>query len=420
MDRGLQTLTQPDTKELEDPEEILGIIADPARRGTLYPYLHRLREVAPCFRTDQLTGSPAWLLTRHADVRDVLRHRAARSDHRGVEIFDQGPAGRVFYEMQLNTLLFMEPEQHDRVRALISRAFTPRAVEGRRQRVQEVVNELLDQVAERGGMDVVADFAYPLPMVVICEMLGVPAEDLPLFQRWAHDSHRRGELGLISDEVVARGEEATRGFQEYFLGLIDEHRKRPRDDLMSALIAAEDGGQRLSDEDLVGSCYILLQAGHGTTADLIATSVNALLENPEQEAWLRASPERMPGAVEEFLRYDTSVQISQRVGSEAIELGEQRIPPGEVCVLFNGAANRDPAAFHEPDHLELARDPNPHITFGLGYHTCLGSSLARLEIQTALSTLLARIPKLHYAGERPTYRSNLFLRGLPKLLVEFG
>ena len=237
MDFGLQTVTQPDTTELEDPEEILGIISDPARRGALSPYLHRLREVAPRFRTDQLTGSPAWLLTRHADVRDILRHRAARSDHRGVEIFDQGPAGRVFYEMQLNTLLFMEPEQHDRVRALISRAFTPRSVEGRRQRVQEVVDELLDRVADQGGMDVVADFAYPLPMVVICEMLGVPAEDLPLFRRWGHDSHRRGELGLISDEVVARGEEATRGFQEYFLGLIGEHRKRPREDLMSALIA---------------------------------------------------------------------------------------------------------------------------------------------------------------------------------------
>ena len=416
----MQTATQPDTTELEDPEEILGIISDPARRGALYPYLHRLREVAPLFRTDQLTGSPAWLLTRHADVRDILRHRAARSDHRGVEIFDQGPAGRVFYEMQLNTLLFMEPEQHDRVRALISRAFTPRSVEGRRQRVQEVVDELLDRVADQGGMDVVADFAYPLPMVVICEMLGVPAEDLPLFRRWGHDSHRRGELGLISDEVVARGEEATRGFQDYFLGLIRDHRKRPRDDLMSALIAAEDGGQRLSDEDLVGSCYILLQAGHGTTADLIAMAVNALLENPAQEAWLRASPERMPSAVEEFLRYDTSVQISQRVGSEAIEIGGQRIPPGEVCVLFNGAANRDPAAFEEPDRLDLGRDPNPHITFGLGYHTCLGASLARLEIQTALRTLLARIPKLHFAGERPEYRSNLFLRGLPKLPVEFG
>ena len=416
----MQAVTPPDTLELEDPGEILAIISDPARRGALYPYLHRLREVAPLFNTDQLTGSPAWLLTRHADVRAVLRHRAARSDHRGVEIFDQGQAGRIFYEMQLNTLLFLDAKSHDRVRALISRAFTPRSVEQRRQRVQQVVDELLDQVEGRDGMDVVADFAYPLPMVVICEMLGVPAEDLPLFKRWAHDSHRRGELGLISDEVVQRGEEATRGFQEYFLGLIGEHRKRPREDLMSALIAAEDGGQRLSDEDLVGSCYILLQAGHGTTADLIAMSVNAVLQNPEQEAWLRASPERMPGAVEEFLRYDTSVQISQRVGSETIEVGGQQIPPGEVCVLFNGAATRDPAAFHEPDRLDLGRDPNPHITFGLGYHTCLGASLARLEIQTALQTLLARFPKLHFAEERGAYRSNLFLRGLSKLPVRFA
>lgn len=416
----METVTQPDTLELEDPGEILAIISDPARRGALYPYLHRLREVAPRFHTDALTGSPAWLLTRHADIREVLRHRAARSDHRGVAIFDQGPAGRIFYEMQLNTLLFLEPEPHDRVRALISRAFTPRSVEQRGQRVQQVVDELLDQVEGRDGMDVVADFAYPLPMVVICEMLGVPAEDLPLFKRWGHDSHRRGELGLVSDEVIARGEEATRGFQEYFRGLIEEHRKRPRDDLMSALIAAEDGGQRLSDEELVGSCYILLQAGHGTTADLIAMSVNALLENPAQEARLRAAPEGIPTAVEEFLRFDTSVQISQRVADEPIEIGGQAIPPGEVCVLFNGAANRDPEVFTAPDQLDLSRDPNPHITFGLGYHTCLGASLARLEIQTALRTLLARFPKLYFGEERGAYRSNLFLRGLSELPVKFA
>ncbi|MCH2172562.1 cytochrome P450 [Myxococcota bacterium] len=409
-----------DANTLDDPGEILAIISDPERRGALYPYLHRLRSLAPCFHTDQLTGSPAWLLTRHADVRTVLRHRAARSDHRGVEIFDQGPAGRIFYEMQLNTLLFMQPEQHDRVRSLISRAFTPRSVDLRRERIQQVVDELLDPVVDANGMDVVADFAYPLPMVVICEMLGVPAEDLPLFQRWAHDSHRRGELGLISEEVVARGEEATRGFQDYFLGLIREHRRHPREDLMSALIEAEDGGGRLSDEELVGSCYILLQAGHGTTADLIAMAVNALLNHPSQQAELRADPSRMQRAVEEFLRFDTSVQISQRVANETMQIGDQAIPPGEVCVLFNGAANRDPGAFQDPDQLNLGRDPNPHVTFGMGYHTCLGASLARLEIQTALSTLLARIPKLQFTSEPPAFRSNLFLRGLSTLPVEFA
>ncbi|MEE2678705.1 MAG: cytochrome P450 [Myxococcota bacterium] len=416
----MQAIKPPDAAELEDPGEILAIISDPARRGTLYPDLHRLREVEPRFHTDALTGSPAWLLTRHADVQTVLRHRAARSDHRGVEIFDQGPEGRVFYEMQLNTLLFLPPDRHDRVRSLISKAFTPRSVEQRLPRIQQVVDTLLDAVEDRGEMDLVADFAYPLPMVVICEMLGVPAEDLPRFQRWAHDSHRRGELGLISDAVIARGEEATRGFQEYFRGLIEDHRKHPRDDLMSALLAAEDGGERLSDEDLVGSCYILLQAGHGTTADLIAMSVNALLENPEQEARLRDAPEGIPVAVEEFLRFDTSVQISQRVADEAMTIGGQVIPPGEVCVLFNGAANRDPEVFASPDQLDVARTPNPHLTFGMGYHTCLGASLARLEIQTALRTLLARFPKLKFSGARGAYRSNLFLRGLSELPLRFS
>jgi cytochrome P450 len=407
--------------ELRDPEEILAVILDPKRRGSLYPYLHRLRDVGPILRTDQATGRPAWVLTRYADVREALKHPDVRSDERGVEVFDVGPKGRCFVEMQRNTLLFLPPGKHDRVRGLISRAFTPRAVAERQGRIREVLEQLIDRVEAEGRMDVVHDFAFQLPVVVICEMLGVPTEDLHRFYDWAHHSSRRGEIGQVDAEIVRRGEEATRGYSAYFLELIEERRRRPRHDLMTALIEARDeDGSSLDDEELVGSCYILLQAGHGTTQDLIGMGTLALLRHPEQLEFLRRTPAAIPTAVEEFLRYDTSVQISQRVGDVPLELGGAAIPAGEVCVLFNGGANRDPAEFPDPDRLDVRRSPNLHLSFGLGRHTCLGQSLARMELRGAFDTLLRRLPKLRLdEAARPAWRDSLFLRGLETLPVRF-
>ncbi|MCP4908000.1 MAG: cytochrome P450 [bacterium] len=407
--------------DLEDPHEILALILDPKRRGTLHPYLHRLREVAPILHTDQATGRPAWVLTRYAEIRDVLRRPDVRSDERGADLFDVGPEGHHFVDMQRNTLLFLSPRKHDHVRELISRAFTPRAVELRQERVQTVVDELIDRLAPLGRMDFVHDFAFRLPMAVICEMLGVPPDDLPQFYDWAQDSSRRAEIGGITDEIVSRGERATLGYADYFMKLIEDHRRAPRFDLMTALIDTRDEeGVGLSDEDLVGGCYILLQAGHGTTQDLLGMGILALLQRPEQLEFLRQTPEAIPTAVEELLRFDTSVQISQRVSDEPFQLGDTTIGAGEVCVLFNGAANRDPAMFADPDRLEIARTPNAHLSFGLGRHTCLGASLARLEIRTALETILRRLPDLRLDGDAPhAYRDSLFLRGLDTLPLRF-
>ena len=220
-----------------------------------------------------------------------------------------------------------------------------------------------------------------------------------------------GEIGSVSDEIIARGETATLGYRDYFLRLIEEHRRQPRFDLMTALIEAEDEHGRLSDEDLVGSCYILLQAGHGTTSDLIGTGTLALLDHPDQWAYLLEHPEAVPTAVEELLRYDCSVQISQRVADVPFQVGDVTIPAGEVCVLFNGGANSDPAEFPEPDRLDVTRRPNAHVAFGLGRHTCLGASLARMELRSAFGTLLERTPELRLDGT-PRFRESLFLRGL--------
>lgn len=407
--------------EMKSPEQVLGAILDPERRGTLYPYLHRLRTLAPRFRTDMISGKPAWVLTAYADVREALKHPDVRSDARGVDVFDVGPAGRHFVEMQRNTLLFLPPDKHDRVRGLISKAFTPRSVETRDARIREVIHELLDRVESKGGMDMVHDFAFLLPVIVICEMLGVPTEDLPRFYDWAHQSTRRGEIGQITDQIVREGEEATLGYTRYFLELIEEHRRRPRADLMSALIDARDEqGKGLGDDELVGSCYILLQAGHGTTQDLLGMGMLALFENPDQLAFLKSRRDAIPTAVEELLRYDTSVQISQRVSDVPIELGGDRIPANEVCILFNGGANRDPAVFASPDRLDVRRDPNPHISFGLGRHTCLGQSQARSELQNAYDILFERFPRMRLDdAAEPAYRPSLFLRGLETLPVVF-
>jgi len=407
--------------ELRDPEQILAVILDPRRRGSLYPYLHRLRAVAPLLRTEQLTGKPAWVLTRYVDIREVLRHPDVRSDARGVDVFDVGPKGRHFVEMQRNTLLFLPPEKHDRVRGLISRVFTPRSVEQREGRIREVIEELIDRVEPSGRMDLVDDFAFLLPVIVICEMLGVPTGDLPKFYDWAHQSSRRGEIGQVDDEIIRRGEEATIAYTGYFLELIAERRRKPGADLMTALIEARDeNGSSLSDEELVGSCYILLQAGHGTTQDLLGMGTLALLRHPEQLEFLRCTPGAIPTAVEELLRYDTSVQISQRVADRPVSVAGTTIPAGEVCVLFNGAANRDPAAFAKPDQLDVRRSPNHHLSFGLGRHTCLGQSQARLELRDAFEILLRRLPQLRLdEAAPPAFRDSLFLRGLERLPVRF-
>ena len=407
--------------EMKSPEQVLEAILDPKRRGSLYPFLHRLRALAPRLRTDMISGKPAWVLSRYADVREALKHPDVRSDARGVDVFDVGPAGRHFVEMQKNTLLFLPPDKHDRVRGLISKAFTPRSVENRDGRIREVIHELLDRVESKGRMDLSHDFAFLLPVIVICEMLGVPTEDLPRFYDWAHQSTARGEIGKVTDEIVRQGEEATLGYSAYFLELIEDHRRRPRADLMSALIDARDeDGRGLGDEDLVGSCYILLQAGHGTTQDLLGMGMLALLQHPDQLEFLRSAKAAIPTAVEELLRYDTSVQISQRVADVPIELGGDRIPAGEVCIIFNGAANRDPAVFAAPDRLDVRRDPNPHLSFGLGRHTCLGQSQARSELQNAFDILLERFPDLPLdEANAPAYRDSLFLRGLATLPVVF-
>ena len=401
-------------REIADPAEVLRAILDPERRGALYPWLHRLRELAPVHRTEELLVHRAWVMTRYDDIRSVLRHPRMHSDERNVQIFDVGPEGAGFSALMRQTILFLSPPDHDRIRALVARHFTPRVIERWRAAARREGDRLLDRAEEQGKVDLVKDVAYWLPIAVICEMMGIPRADVDLFFQWAHDFARRGDVSAVDADVIRRGEEATRGFRDYFLGLARERRLRPADDLLTLLAEARDERGALSDDEIVATCVILLQAGHETTADLISLGIRGLLLHPGELARLRAEPGRIVEAVEELLRWDTSVQISQRVGPEPIEIGGFTIPPGDVCVLLNGAANRDPARYREPDRIDIGRGPKDHLAFGLGRHRCLGASLARVELQTAIAAVLRRFPRLDFAGE-PVFRGSLFLRGLASL-----
>lgn len=403
-----------DPRETNDPDEILRAILDPERRGALYPWLHRLRALAPVHPSEGLNVPGGFVLSRYEDIRAVLRHPQAFSDERNADIFDVGETGAIFTAMMRKQILYLSPPDHDRIRALVARHFTPRAVERWRAAAEREVERLLEAAVARGKLDLVKDVAYPLPIAVICEMMGIAKSDVPLFFQWAHDFARRGDVAALTPDVIRRGEEATTGFRDYFLALARERRARPKDDLLTLIALARDDRGALSDDELAATCVILLQAGHETTADLISLGLRGLLLAPKELARLRAEPGRIPDAVEELLRWDTSVQISQRRSRVELEIGGRRIPAGATCVLLNGAANRDPAQYPDPDRIDVGRSPRDHLAFGLGRHRCLGASLARVEIQAAMAAILRRFPKLDFDGE-PVFRGSFFLRGLASL-----
>jgi cytochrome P450 len=318
-------------------------------------------------------------------------------------------------------MLDRDPPDHTRLRSLVSTAFTPRVVEGLRPRIQQIVDDLITRAEAAGGMDVIEEFAYPIPVNVICEMLGVPVADHERFRGWSLDIARGlDSIWLPPDSEIPRRSAASRhAISDYFRGLIAQRRASPRSDLLSALIAAEAAGDKLSEEELVATCILLLIAGHETTVNLIGNGMLALLRHPAELRRLRESPGLITSAVEELLRYDGPVQRTARVASADATIGGRTIAKGDMVMPFIAAADRDPAQFPEPDRLDLSRSDNRHIAFGWGIHFCLGAPLARIEGQIAIDALVRRLPGLELATHEPEYRQSLTLRGLKTLPVKF-
>jgi cytochrome P450 len=388
-----------------DPE----FVADP------YPMYHRLRA------EDPVHHSPLgfWVLTRYPDVLAMLRD--PRLTKEPIAAFVAARFGVAVPPGLGLSMLDRDPPDHTRLRGLVSKAFTPRALERLRPEIQQIVDGLLDEARDRGSMDLIEEFAYPLPVRVICEMLGVPVKDHERFKGWGLDIARGLDAIMLPPDspVGQRSVSGRRALAEYFRELIAERRAAPRDDMLSALIAAEEAGDKLSEEELLATCILLLVAGHETTVNLIGNGTLALLRHPAELQKLRDNPGLIGSAVEELLRFDGPVQRTARIPSEDITIGGQTIGKGEMVMPFLGAADRDPTQFPDPDRLDITRSDNRHIAFGMGIHFCLGAPLARMEGQIAINTLLARLPRLTLATDQPRFRQSLTLRGLEALPVSF-
>jgi len=401
---------------LGNPLQSPGFLANP------YALYRMLRQTNPVLRlpVPAHAGAGAFLLLRHADVQAVLRDPAFSVDRRRADVIREN-AERVPLDLigeagGLRSMLIMDPPDHTRVRGLASKAFTPRRVAELRPRIEAIVDELLAAAAQRGGMDAIEAFAAPLPAIVIAELLGVPAEDHRRFKQWS--SELVSGLGLANPaESLARVQRALVPLLDYLRGIIAARRREPRDDLISAMIAAQQERDALTDAELLATSNLLLVAGHETTTNLIGNGLLALLRHPDELARLRAEPALLRSAIEELLRFDSPVQATVRISAREAELGGQALRPGALVVCGIGAANRDPDAFPDPDRLDVARGENHHLSFGHGAHFCLGAPLARLEAEVAFAALLERFPKLRLATDDVRWRANPILRGLAALPV---
>lgn len=386
-------------------------------RADPYPLYAKLRDAGPVVRTPLGT----WMITRYETVDRVLRSASFRTprgykdadDPTGPPRFDPaGPLGR----HRRHWLLFQSGEAHTRLRKLIMKVFTPRAVRALAPRIDALVTELLAPALERGRMELIADLAYPLPATVICELLGVPAADRDRNRRWAEVVAATVDP-LISDAQVKAAEAAMREWDPYIRDLLAERRKHPGDALLDAMLAVEDDGTSLSEDEIAANATFLFLAGHETTTNLIGNGLFALLRHPDQLARLRAEPGLLENAIEELLRFDAPVQFAPRVAIEDIEVEGVTMQRELPIMLALGAANHDPRRFERPDELDVARaDPKP-LSFGGGAHYCVGAALARLEAKHAFEQLLARTRVIELATQTPVWRSTLTLRALTELHI---
>ena len=389
-------LTEPQVLELTDVDPFA-----PEHRADPYPLYERLRARAPIWYYPRFDE---FVLTRHADCEAVLRDPRWSTDAEHLDPSRRHGDDMRFAlgDLKAGILLFLDPPDHTRLRRLVSKAFTPRSIERLRPHVQELVDGMLDELRDAGEIDLMTTIAYPLPVTVICEPSIIP-----------FSSSSEGD-------VLERGIVAAMSFISYFNDLFEDRRKAPRDDLLSALLAAEDEGDRLGEAELRSIVLLLFVAGHETTMNLIGNGMWALLAHPDQQRRLVGDPSLVPNAVEEMLRYDGPVHLTGRIAREDVEVAGLHVKRGGQVSTLLAAANRDPERFPEPARFDVERNDVHHLTFSGGIHYCLGAALARLEGQVVVGSLVQRFPRLELRTERPEHRDHFILRGLRELRVGLG
>ncbi|WP_128433767.1 cytochrome P450 [Streptomyces cyaneus] len=392
---------------------------DPAFLADPYPAYAELRSRG---RVHYFERTNQWLVAHHADVSALLRDRRLgrtyqhRFTHEDFGRTAPPPEHEPFHVLNDHGMLDLEPPDHTRIRRLVSKAFTPRTVEQLKPYVRELAGDLVSALVDRGGGDLLTDVAEPLPVAVIAEMLGIPESDRAQLRPWSADICGMYELNP-SEETAAKAVRASVEFSEYLLELIAARRKEPGDDLISGLIAAYDEGDRLTEQEMISTAVLLLNAGHEATVNATVNGWWALFRNPDQLAALRADHSLIPSAIEELMRYDTPLQLFERWVLDEIEIDGTTIPRGaEIAMLF-GSANHDPEVFQDPGRLELTRKDNPHISFSAGIHYCIGAPLARIELAASMAALLEQAPTLGPTAE-PQRKPNFVIRGLEGLQVE--
>ncbi|MFF1639491.1 cytochrome P450 [Streptomyces sp. NPDC058246] len=392
---------------------------DPAFVADPYPAYEELRARG---RVHYYEPTDQWLVPHHADVSALLRDRRLgrtyqhRFTHEDFGRTAPAPEHEPFHVLNDHGMLDLEPPDHTRIRRLVSKAFTPRTVEGLKPYVDRLAGELVAGLVEAGGGNLLTDVAEPLPVAVIAEMLGIPESERAPLRPWSADICGMYELNP-SEETAAKAVRASVEFTAYLKELIEARRKEPGEDLISGLIAAHDEGDRLTEQEMISTCVLLLNAGHEATVNATVNGWWALFRHPEQLAALRADHSLIPTAVEELMRYDTPLQLFERWVLDDIEVDGTTVPRGAEIALLFGSANHDPAVFDSPSDLDLSRKENPHISFSAGIHYCIGAPLARVELTASMTALLSHAPTLTLA-EPPARKPNFVIRGLEGLRVE--
>ncbi|WP_239395395.1 cytochrome P450 [Frankia sp. CiP3] len=395
---------------------LLDELFEPANRADPYSRYQALRDAGPL----HMSAFGLHLATRYTDCVTILQSADWGHDKEAEQLHPTIPAAAF-----PDTFLWMEPPDHTRLRGLVTKGFTARRVAELRPRITELVDSLFDAALDAGEFDLIEMMAYPLPLTVICEILGVPTGDHPLVQKWSQALARAFDPDFyLTTEALAARNEALPEFAAYFRALVDERRRSPGDDLISSLAAVEEQGDRLTADEVLGTCITLIIAGHETTVNLVGNGSLALLRNTDQLELLRGRPELIPRAVDELLRYDSPIHLNTRAAKRELVVGGRTFAPGEGVVALIACANRDPDAYVEPDRLDVTRffgerPVSRHLSFSLGHHYCLGAPLALLEMEIFLSALVRRVRFAELLSADPPYKPNILIRGLARLPVRF-